>query len=170
MNVHFRMAKFECTCRIPSQRLCRLLTFLATILLFTLKNSSSAENKLNLREPDRLKEYHARNYSWPLPHFVPDTPGWRRLMSRRFEQVERIPDVTSKEKSKTEERYWAWVGAMISALVVPNFTGESMFLFRGGKGAGFLIICSNELVFFLRIYCTHTHCQNIQKTQKLVGD
>lgn len=89
---------------------------MALLYLLTLTIIITLAVALNLQEPERLKEYEARNYSWPLPHFVPDTPGWRRLMSRRFEQVEQIP--------KMEERYWAWVGAMASAVAVPNFTGE----------------------------------------------
>ena len=28
-----------------------------------------------------------RGYKWPIEKFVPDTPGWDRLMRRRFDQV-----------------------------------------------------------------------------------
>ena len=40
-----------------------------------------------LEETFRLAEYQRRNYTWPLKRYVPDTPGWKSLMDRRFEQV-----------------------------------------------------------------------------------
>jgi hypothetical protein len=41
-----------------------------------------------LVESERQEEYKARNYTWPIPEMVPETPGWRRLMQRRFRQIE----------------------------------------------------------------------------------
>lgn len=41
-----------------------------------------------LVESERQEEYKARNYTWPIPEMVPETPGWRRLMERRFRQIE----------------------------------------------------------------------------------
>lgn len=38
-------------------------------------------------ELNRRKEYEARNYTWP-PKVIPDTPGWKKLMMRRFRQLE----------------------------------------------------------------------------------
>jgi len=29
----------------------------------------------------------SRGYKWPIENFVPDTPGWDRIMRRRFDQV-----------------------------------------------------------------------------------
>lgn len=40
-----------------------------------------------LDEDTRMREYHKRGYKWPLEKMVPETPGWRRIMERRFEQV-----------------------------------------------------------------------------------
>lgn len=68
----------------------------------------------SLDESDRLEEYYNRNYTWPLETFLPDTKGWRKILQRRFEQIQRIEDLG--------ERYEAWVMVMGAALVIPNFT------------------------------------------------
>jgi hypothetical protein len=75
-----------------------------------------------LVEDERLQEYHARKYTWPLPELVPNTPGWAKLMNRRFKQVEKIPD--------SNQRYNAWMQVMSSALVSPNFTENGWGLAR----------------------------------------
>lgn len=75
-----------------------------------------------LEEEDRLREYHARNHTWPLTEVVPNTPGWAKLMTRRFKQVEKIPD--------SNQRYNAWMQVMSSALVSPNFTENGWGLAR----------------------------------------
>eukprot|EP00804_Cyclotella_cryptica_P004251 CCRYP_016798-RA/>CCRYP_016798-RA protein AED:0.47 eAED:0.47 QI:146/0/0.5/1/1/1/2/0/66 len=41
-----------------------------------------------MTEEHRMSEYRKRGYSWPLEKTVPDTPGWRRIMQRRFDQQE----------------------------------------------------------------------------------
>lgn len=74
-------------------------------------------------EEDRLREYHAREYEWPLKKFVPDTPGWKTIFERRFEQIEQTIE-------NTGPRYDAWVQAMASALVQPNFTENGWGLAR----------------------------------------
>ena len=47
-----------------------------------------------LIEHERQEEYHKRNYTWPPrpDEYVPDTEGWRRIMERRLERVQRIED------------------------------------------------------------------------------
>jgi hypothetical protein len=44
-------------------------------------------------EKERLLEYHKRGYTWPM-EYVPDTPGWKRLMDHRFRQAAEIDDRT----------------------------------------------------------------------------
>lgn len=44
----------------------------------------------SMTEEHRVNEYNKRGYKWPLAKMVPDTPGWRRIMERRFEQVSSI--------------------------------------------------------------------------------
>ena len=75
-----------------------------------------------LMEEDRLKEYRARNYKWPLTEVVPNTEGWRKKQFRRLAQVERIQD--------TGDRYNAWVAIMPPALVAQNFTENGWGLTR----------------------------------------
>ena len=79
-------------------------------LLFTTLWSSSAQ----MSENDRLEEYYARNYTWPLPEVVPNTPGWRRIMDRRLAQIE--------EMEGSHDRYEGFIQTLISCLVAPNFT------------------------------------------------
>ncbi|KAG7374256.1 hypothetical protein IV203_013351 [Nitzschia inconspicua] len=69
-----------------------------------------------LVESDRLKEYHARNYTWPLPleSYVPPTEGWKNLMEHRLRQVSEI--------DTRRERYEGFVQTLNAAIVAPNFT------------------------------------------------
>jgi len=75
-----------------------------------------------LQEHERVREYHARNYTWPLPHYVPDTPGWRKLHEHRFRQIAEIKD--------SRQRYEGYVQAINTALVAPNFTEYGFGLVR----------------------------------------
>ena len=77
-----------------------------------------------LVESERLAEYKARNYTWPIPAMVPETPGWRRLMERRFRQIEAMEG--------TGKRYEGFMQTMSSALTVPNFT-ETGWCVEGKK-------------------------------------
>lgn len=69
-------------------------------------------------DEDRKAGFAANNYSWPIPEgkIVPHTPGWDKLMRRRIQQVEAL------QGHHQGTKYDAWVAAMHSALVVPNFT------------------------------------------------
>eukprot|EP00816_Leptocylindrus_hargravesii_P012975 CAMPEP_0196803248 /NCGR_PEP_ID=MMETSP1362-20130617/2616_1 /TAXON_ID=163516 /ORGANISM="Leptocylindrus danicus, Strain CCMP1856" /LENGTH=376 /DNA_ID=CAMNT_0042174705 /DNA_START=45 /DNA_END=1175 /DNA_ORIENTATION=+ len=91
--------------------------------LFSMSNAMS--------EDERMAEYHARNYTWPLmvssdygynpdrsTLYVPDSEGWAKLMRRRMKQIDHMTD--------RGEKYDAWLNVMASALVAPSFT-ESGF-------------------------------------------
>jgi len=75
-----------------------------------------------LDEEDRVREFYARGYSWPFEKLVPDTPGWRNIFERRFEQLRRIED--------SNERYNGWVQSVSAAMVAPNFTESGWGLTR----------------------------------------
>lgn len=77
----------------------------------------------HIEEDERLAEYHARNYNWPLESMVPNTEGWRRLMERRIQQLEQM-------EGDDEYRYKGWIPTMASALTVPNFTEHGWGLTR----------------------------------------
>lgn len=75
-----------------------------------------------MTEEHRMEEYHKRGYKWPLEKMVPDTPGWKRIMNRRFEQVERVED--------TNLKYNGWMAFMTAALVATNYTETGWGLTR----------------------------------------
>lgn len=82
--------------------------------------SVSAEG---LAESDRLQEYAARNYTWPITDFIrPPTEGWKRTTTRRMRQVERI--------KADDDRYNGWVAVMAAAVATPNFTEHGWGLAR----------------------------------------
>ena len=77
-----------------------------------------------LDEQDRLAGWRERGYTWPPTRFVPDTPGWRRLMTARFAQIERdLP-------ADSHDRYEAFVQTAYSAYVANNFTQYGFGLAR----------------------------------------
>ena len=91
-------------------------------------------DKQNIRlvESERVDEYYNRNYTWPVSRFVPDTPGWKRLMSERFAQV--------SELDGSLKRYEGYIQTVHTAFLVPNFTEYGFGLAR----------CPDELIGTLR--------------------
>lgn len=67
-----------------------------------------AESQLD--EEERLKEYAARGYTWPLEYVNPNTEGWRHNMFRRLAQVERIQE--------DDDRYNGWVAVMVRKIAL----------------------------------------------------
>jgi hypothetical protein len=78
-----------------------------------------------LMEDERIAEYTKRNYVWPIPEVNPNTPGWDRLMRRRFKQVEQIEN--------KDDRYNAWKSMMPQALLAQNYTENGWGLTRAPK-------------------------------------
>ena len=64
--------------------------------------------------PDRLQGYKDRGYRWPVREFVPNTPGWNKLMEDRLEQIASIEDPS--------ERFKGYTTTLYSGLVIRNFT------------------------------------------------
>jgi hypothetical protein len=75
---------------------------------------SSLSAQATLLESDRLKEYKKRKYTYPLRNFVPNTPGWSKLMKDRLEQV--------AELDSSQDRYEGFYQVIHSAALAPNFT------------------------------------------------
>eukprot|EP00984_Skeletonema_dohrnii_P024995 scaffold14144_cov91-Skeletonema_dohrnii-CCMP3373.AAC.9 len=93
-----------------------LLFCCTTALLYspTVVHSMSEEHRLEQRQ----KHGYAQ---WP-PTVVPNTPGWNRIMNRRFEQISRIRN--------RDDKWNAWVAIMTSALIATNYTENGWGLTR----------------------------------------
>eukprot|EP00578_Thalassiosira_sp_NH16_P001057 CAMPEP_0181138562 /NCGR_PEP_ID=MMETSP1071-20121207/34313_1 /TAXON_ID=35127 /ORGANISM="Thalassiosira sp., Strain NH16" /LENGTH=361 /DNA_ID=CAMNT_0023225407 /DNA_START=57 /DNA_END=1142 /DNA_ORIENTATION=+ len=102
-----------------------LILIIILIICLLLTNRTSGQ----LDEGERIDEYHARNYQWPpLPsEYIPNnSPGWRSIFERRFEQIARIDDEGSK--------YNGYMSTVHSALLAPNFTEYGWGLTRAPPG------------------------------------
>lgn len=77
-----------------------------------------------LQESKRVTEYHARGYQWPPKpeDYIPNTPGWRQLMERRFKQIQQIED--------SGDKYNGFMSTVYSSLIVQNFTENGWALTR----------------------------------------
>lgn len=78
-----------------------------------------------LDENDRISEYHNRKHVWPpkTEEYTPQTPGWRTLNERRFNQLKYIENESHK--------YNGYMSMVHSALLAPNFTEYGWALTRG---------------------------------------
>ena len=87
-----------------------LLLLLLVVATTTLSSSSSTVSETAAR----LQGYKDRGYQWPVPEFIPNTPGWNKLMEDRLEQVSHIEDPA--------ERFKGYTATMYSGLVIQNYT------------------------------------------------
>jgi hypothetical protein len=94
---------------MTSNTCCRPWLF-AVVLLFGRWVPSLAA----ITELERLEGYHARNYSWPPPKYVPDTPGWTELKARRFTQIANM--------GSAGDRYQGYATMIKSGFLIANFT------------------------------------------------
>ena len=69
-----------------------------------------------LDEGDRQTEYHRRGHTWPPREedYIPNTPGWRAIFERRFNQIPKIVD--------DNEKYNGFMSAVHQSLLCQNFT------------------------------------------------
>jgi hypothetical protein len=87
------------------------------LALFCLPLASQAET-----EAERVVEHYKRNYTWPPTKFIPDTPGWKKLMQHRLRQVEEIED--------RQDRFEGLAQTLSVASVQRNFTEHGFALAR----------------------------------------
>ena len=73
-------------------------------------------------EVERLEQFNARNYTWPVREFQPNTPGWDKLMRHRLRQVEEIED--------RQSRWEGYIQIMAAGVTQPNFTEYGFGLAR----------------------------------------
>ena len=63
-------------------------------------------------EEERQAEYIRRGHTWP-PKIHPDTPGWKRILNQRFDQVRALTDTQMK---------WDGYIQTLSSSLMQNFT------------------------------------------------
>jgi hypothetical protein len=85
-----------------------LVPFLLLLPLPSLCNSPP------MAEDERVAHYIERGYKWPPPQLRPETPGWRKLFERRYQQIAAMEN--------EDDKYNAWLLAMGSSVVSKNFT------------------------------------------------
>ena len=90
-----------------------LSAILAVFVLSTTITTKEAAANEPLHEEDRLLEYEKRGYQWPVQHFVPDTPGWRKLQEDRYAQIAAM--------ESSSDRYSGYY-QMVRSVMAPNFT------------------------------------------------
>ncbi|CAB9525079.1 expressed unknown protein [Seminavis robusta] len=75
-----------------------------------------------MTETHRVEE-HLKRYGgdWP-PEYIPNTPGWKRQMDKRFKQV--------LEMDNRHKKYDGWMQTVNMAFLAPNFTEYGMGLVR----------------------------------------
>ena len=120
----------------------RGVTLLFLLSILTMATGDSRHNfdhrknpdnqNIKLVESDRVIEYNKRNYTWPLQNYMPNTPGWKRLVESRFAQVAEMAD--------SGKRYEGYIQTLHSAFLVPNFTEHGFGLAR----------CPDDLIRDLR--------------------
>jgi hypothetical protein len=92
------------------------MTLFALSLLLLSPHSSveGGRRRSSYTEEERRAEYVKRGHTFPFPHYVPQTEGWKRLMDQRFTQIQALTDPQMK---------WdGWIQTIASAVTVPNFT------------------------------------------------
>jgi hypothetical protein len=65
-------------------------------------------------EEERIAIFHERGYTWPPTELRPETPGWRSLFERRYQQVAAM--------DPSMDKYHAWLLTVGSSIVSHNFT------------------------------------------------
>jgi hypothetical protein len=65
-------------------------------------------------ETERVKQFHARNYTWPVEKFSPETPGWRKLFEHRLRQVAEIEN--------RADRFEGFAQTLSASVVQQNYT------------------------------------------------
>jgi len=78
-------------------------------------------------EEDRVASFKERGYVWPPPQLKPETPGWRRLFERRYQQVAAMENAATK--------YDAWLLTVGSSIVSHNFTETGWAMTRAPEEA-----------------------------------
>lgn len=99
-----------------------MIAAMAVVMITQIQNKYHSVLVQAMTETHRMEEYKKRGYKWPLEGVIPNTPGWNRIMKRRFEQMERVQDENKK--------YNGWLSLMTSAILTTNYTENGWGLTR----------------------------------------
>lgn len=87
------------------------VTFLSLLAFSSLLVTTTAAGRT---EQERLDAYFARNYTWPIPQFKPNTPGWDKLMRHRLRQVEELEEY--------QDRFEGFAQTLNAGFLQQNYT------------------------------------------------
>ncbi len=65
-------------------------------------------------EKEILEEYEKRGHTWPPKQYLPNTPGWKAVMERRFAQIRQIESNNIK--------HIGWLETLRAGVTFDNFT------------------------------------------------
>lgn len=65
-------------------------------------------------EKERMEMYVKRRHKFPFSAYIPETPGWREVMDKRFDQVRALTD--------SQMKWDGWIQTANAAVTAPNFT------------------------------------------------
>jgi hypothetical protein len=78
---------------LKSMKICHLSGRFIVCLFLALGELVGLSLAGPLSEAERVEEYDKRyTRVWPPKEYVPNTPGWKSLMEKRFRQVKEIDD------------------------------------------------------------------------------
>jgi hypothetical protein len=96
-----------------------VLLFLSFALSNAMKQDMSFKS---MGEFNRVVEFFKRGYSYPVEKYVPDNPGWCKLMSDRLEQIGEIEEFTP--------RFEGFCHMTHAAMRTPDFTEHGLGLVK----------------------------------------
>lgn len=100
---------------LPLSHVSRLLWILLLMVMSFTPTLSTYRNAPSVSESQaRIRGYQNRGYKWPITEFVPNTPGWNKLMEDRLEQISTI--------ETPSERFKGYATTLYSGLVIQNYT------------------------------------------------
>ena len=91
----------------------RLQGSLLVGLVLFLSPSSVQVGGARYTEKERMEMYVKRNHKFPFSVYIPETPGWREVMDKRFDQVRALTD--------SQMKWDGWIQTANAAVTAPNF-------------------------------------------------
>ena len=91
------------------------ILFMTTFCWMSTKQNQKAPMFVSgMTEEERVKKFYEHNHTWPIQKFVPDNPGWTKLMEHRLRQIGEIEDTT--------DRFEAYAQTLSASIIQQNYT------------------------------------------------